>query len=141
MNIRSGFVSNSSSSSFIVVGKRDDCVVGIDKIYERLEKNPDEKPLFISSVELYDGQNVFTIRGKIKEWFMKYRDSVEQREFWNAIAVFNPLYYEESYGNFITPDIDIPLKDLGVIEVNQDHHSFDSDTTEEDFKRVYNVWN
>lgn len=140
MIIRNGFVSNSSSSSFIIAGMRGDCTDNIYEIYSRLEKDPTERPFFISSRELSDGINAFTIEGNLRDWFLKYKDKIIDKERWNPTAFFNSVLFDEvGYGELLNLDVDISLKDLSIMEFEMDHHSFDDDTTEEDFKDFYRI--
>lgn len=152
--IRCGFVSNSSSSSFILIGNKTDCVSGIDNIYERLHENPEQDFIFISGRELSEGYNVFEVKGKLKKWFLKYEEYIKEKEYFDARAIFNEAtmidadnssYWgtdsdDEPIEGFITANIDKPLKDLGIIEVDRDYHSFSEKTDQDRFREWYDVW-
>lgn len=140
--IRSGFVSNSSSSSFIIVGKKENCVKDIDEFFERIEANPDSNVVIIPDKEMYDGDNVFCPTKKQIEWLVKNKNDIKNEIGWrNFKAIFDPIYNEEveSYDNpFIDVDLDVNLKDVGIVEVEKDYCSFNEYTPYEDFKYYFN---
>lgn len=140
--IRNGFVSNSSSSSFIITGKRGNFIEGIDNIIEYIEKNPDSNILIILDKEMGDGINVFTPTTKIKKWLIRFKKPIIKEFGWReSIAIIDPLSMTEPDNyNYMTVDLDIPLKDVGIVEVDQDYRAFSAKTTLEDFLYYFNIW-
>lgn len=139
--IRKGFVSNSSSSSFIIVGKKSDCVEDICEFFNRLEADPDVRVVFVAGKEMSEGDNVFIPTPTQIKWMLNNKGAIINEESWrDFIAVFHPLYFDEpqSYSRFIKPDIDISLKDVGIAEVDVDYSSFNKQTTLRDFAEFFN---
>lgn len=140
--IRNGFVSNSSSSSFVIVGKKENCIEDIEEFFSKIEKDPDVRIIFISGKTMSDGDNVFIPSKDQIKWLIDYKEEIIKFEQWRDFkAIISPLYAEdEEYSFFIKADIDIPLKEVGVIEVDKDYRSFDKNTTEEDLEEFFEIW-
>ncbi len=64
MKIRSGFVSNSSSSSFIIIGKK----VNIDNV---TEEDINDKTFVCIGMSLGDGDDIFYVNTMEKIWFLR----------------------------------------------------------------------
>lgn len=141
--IRNGFISNSSSSSFIIVGKKNDCVEDICEFFNRLEADPDVRVVFAAGKEMSEGDNVFIPTPTQIKWMLKNKEAIINEESWREfMAVFHPLYFDESQGytRFIKPDIDVSLKDVGIAEVDVDYRSFNKQTPLSDFVEFFNVF-
>lgn len=140
--IRNGFVSNSSSSSFVIVGKKENCIEDIEEFFSKIEKDSDVRVIFISGKTMCDGDNVFIPSKDQIKWLIDYKEEIIKFEQWRDFkAIISPLYAEdEEYSFFIKADIDIPLKEVGVIEVDKDYRSFDKNTTEEDLEEFFEIW-
>lgn len=81
MKIRSGFVSNSSSSSFVVVGKKLD----IRDINFKMIK---EKCIIAMGGELSDGDDVFQIQTPEELAFLKALDNLESDYYFTFIEAY-----------------------------------------------------
>lgn len=141
--IRNGFVSNSSSSSFIVVGKKEDCIAGMDNIINYIENNPDCNIIIFPQKDLSDGDNVFTPTKEQKEFLIKNKEEILEKFGWrDSMAVVDPLLYtEDRYENNIGEFIHVPLKeslqDVMIYTGEADYYSFKSDTPIDDFVEYF----
>lgn len=158
--IRQGFVSNSSSSSFILVYEEDKKLTGGKEIVEFIQENPNEN-IILKGQELSEGDDIFELTSSHKVEILKYpeRFTANVQEIYNwEEKKYTPAtaYYGKSAGLFQVPfswDTETPnnfketlRKDLGqdviMKEVFIDNQSLNSDYyDEEDFKERYIIGN
>lgn len=105
MKIRQGFVSNSSSSSFVVFGK----TIRYNEITSELIKN--KKIYAVSEGECCDGMDVFPINQTMFDLYIKYGGKLD---FYYVDAMIN--------GDGIVPKSDIVGDDIEVSIMEIDQH-------------------
>lgn len=87
MKIRGGFVSNSSSSSYMISYEDENLLKNSSEIIDYLQNNV-EGNLLIIGRELSDGRDVFRSTPKIREWLLNNRDRVVYNA--NMIGIIDP---------------------------------------------------
>lgn len=140
MKIRNGFVSNSSSSSFLLVYDRDNSVIsGAENIVNYIKEHPNEE-LYLYGGDLSDGVDFFLLEGEMKREILSYPESFIKK---NKEVVRS--HYDEETSTF--KDISYPLQALkGSSLLYMDDLFISDDTayeeidgvklTEEEAKRV-----
>ena len=131
MKIRNGFVSNSSSSSFVAIAKK------IDKFDDITDEMISSKYQYLTiGKSLSDGDDVIFINDDNKKFFRifkKYKTFNGKEEEFNFYKIFQICYLE--YGDGYT-DNDLKKYENGceILDITKDDHS-NSDI--EDLMKTY----
>lgn len=141
MRTRLGFVSNSSSSSFVITSLKENTLTGWENIIKAIKENP-ERDIVIIGNELYEGVDVFHPTMKQKYWILSSEQEIMNKHWWRDVyAVIEPISENESKSVFLFPESDLPANQLAVIEVDKDYRSTDDNTTYEEFMERYDIQN
>ena len=109
MKIRTGFVSNSSSSSFCLVGK----YININEI------NKNDK-VYLLGKSLYEGQDVPLLTDEMKNFILKHQSVFGKYQFFTGKKFGD-------YGNEKLKVSDLPRgKEWDVVSGTEDNYSCDS---------------
>lgn len=95
MKIRTGFVSNSSSSSFIIAYKKGNVLNGAQAIADYIEQYPRER-LVVEGCSLGEGDDVFEVSDTNKQDILLFKDRfVEKNKY---VDTYNYYYGTDRYG-------------------------------------------
>lgn len=141
MRTRLGFISNSSSSSFVITSLKENTLTGWENIIKAIKENP-ERDIIIIGNELYEGVDVFHPTMKQKYWILSFAKEIMKKHWWRDVyAVIEPISEDESKSVFLFPESDLPANKVAVIEVDKDYYSTDDNTTYEEFMERYDLQN
>ena len=141
MRTRLGFISNSSSSSFVITSLKENAITGWESIIKAIRENP-ERDIVIIGNELYEGVDVFHPTSQQKGWILSFAKEIMKKHWWRDVyAVIEPISEDESESAFLFPESDLPANQLAVIEVDKDYHNTDDNTTQEEFMERYDIQN
>lgn len=116
MKMRNGFVSNSSSSSFIVVGKR---LYSLEDVHKVLEKG---RPVRIETNSWGSDGLYYLNYAKHKDLFNNYFEELLNYADWYFWEVFyeqeGPLSMKEILGKMSKDD----LEDIEIFNIEADYH-------------------
>lgn len=141
MRTRLGFISNSSSSSFVITSLKENAITGWESIIKAIRENP-ERDIVIIGNELYEGVDVFHPTSQQKGWILSFAKDIMKKHWWRDVyAVIEPISENKSKSAFLFPESDLPANQLAVIEVDKDYHSTDDNTTQEEFMERYDIQN
>lgn len=87
MKTRNGFVSNSSSSSFILVYNKSNVIKDLNEIVNYVKSNPDTLPIFCG-IDLGDGQDIFTLTSEEESLIRKFPDRFIAKNTLGNIALY-----------------------------------------------------
>lgn len=140
MIYRNGFISNSSSSSFLLIGKKDKVIIGLTNIIEYFEKNGTDLPVFIlSHKSRYEALNGWYPTTSQKNWMIKNKDRLAETDRWDeTIGIIQPIIQEEMNDDpFSNIESDWKLNEVSIRPAEIDYHSFDDETTEADMEDFF----
>lgn len=139
MRVRYKFISNSSSSSFVITAKKENAIVGWENIIKAIKENL-ERDIVIIGNELAEGDDVFHPTMKQKGWILASEEEILEKFWWKDIcALIEPISEVSSTSYFLFPESDLPANQLAVIEVDKDYRSTDKNTTHEEFMKRYDI--
>lgn len=124
MKIRNGFVSNSSSSSFVIMGKS----ISISDI-EDMKTRMKEGTIFAVGRERGEGIDIVKVNENIK-YFKKYPQIIETFSYYMGMPFREETFRKEELINKIK---NIPFDEIEIYEFDKSYHCSE---TEEDFKQI-----
>lgn len=107
MKIRSGFVSNSSSSSFILTYQKSMVITDPEKIVDIVRDNPYE-PMIIRGWDLSDGEDIFELDNEQKSLIRKFPKKfidMNKGEVTRTNYIFNPETKDYDHEDYKVPAI------------------------------------
>lgn len=116
MKVRIGFVSNSSSSSFIMLGK------SVGSLQQRtvLDFTKPNSDYIMIGKDLCDGIDLIDLNEDLYHWFIEHRDDILENSY-----IDGTIYEVYKSGEYLLRlnKRDLPDGDFDVFSIEFDHHS------------------
>jgi len=117
MKVRNGYVSNSSSSSFLVLGN----VVGTPQNIERIKFDFDKFEYVMVGKFLCEGYDLIKLNPKIVKWIERHRADCFLD--YRANEIYKVIQRSTSYGDENVMDIPNITLNAKVMSITADQHS------------------
>lgn len=114
MKTRQGFVSNSSSSSFVLIGR----ALNDSELTEETFKTKNIQGV---GGYLYEGQLVMEMNWEMYQFIKENQEKFENMDGFDSLGYYEVVYDTTEYGT-INKD-DLPDGELAIITGEMDHHS------------------
>lgn len=102
MKTRNGFVSNSSSTSYLIGFKEENLLSDTGELLEYLEKS-DGSDVFVIGKKLSSGRDLFVPEGKIREWLLDHKDELICDHPYDLIGIISPVTAWNEYCHYDSP--------------------------------------
>lgn len=134
MKIRNGYVSNSSSSSYVIIGK----VLGniLNDVEIKKEDVDFSKNYFVFGGSLNDGEDIFELTEDMFDFIRKNKDKLQEYDCFDGTIVETVLYSDSGETIDIEKLYNRGFKELRVFAGDVDYHVSE---TIEDFKENYGL--
>lgn len=121
MKIREGFVSNSSSTSYLIGFKKDALLRNVAEILDYL-KDSDGSDVIIIGKKLSEGYDIFRPTGKIRLWMICHKGDLCAFHFSEMFGIREPVIFwdESSYESSPLDELESHLYEFDSYHVKED---------------------